>query len=58
MVCCDGENCQLEWFHQPCINLKILLKENGTVMIARGNYRKSSGGQRYFRPRCYLCKCG
>lgn len=26
MVGCDGENCQLEWFHLPCINLETLPK--------------------------------
>lgn len=26
MVGCDGESCQLEWFHLPCINLEILPK--------------------------------
>ncbi|BAP73920.1 transcriptional regulatory protein PHO23 [Kluyveromyces marxianus] len=26
MVGCDGENCQLEWFHLPCIGLETLPK--------------------------------
>ncbi|QLG70360.1 hypothetical protein HG535_0A02990 [Zygotorulaspora mrakii] len=26
MVGCDGENCELEWFHLPCINLDHLPK--------------------------------
>lgn len=23
MIACDGENCAIEWFHYPCVNLTV-----------------------------------
>lgn len=42
MVGCDGENCELEWFHLPCIGLTTLPKGKWYCDTCKAKLRRSN----------------
>ena len=35
MVGCDSDNCEREWFHLPCVGLKVAPKGNGELFLPK-----------------------